>query len=166
MEDEGQEQPVCRGGSAVTVWGLEVGVLPVYYFRMEGNPLTPEEREHVLDFYRSTIAAEEAFATLYDLTRGLTNFAEHVVPFSSFCNSMRSVTEGRLQFTVAVCPNSLYRGFLSIILRMAPSHAPFYVVTTLDEAWDVLARSGDGTEEWDPCSNEAQLESHNLPVSL
>ena len=128
--------------------------------------MTAEEREHVLDFYRNTIAAEEAFATLYDLSGGLPDFASHVAPFASFCNNMRPITKGRLQFTVAVCPNSLYRGFLSVILRMAPSHAPFYVVGELDEAWEVLARSGEGADAWDPTSEQAQLESAALPVAL
>jgi hypothetical protein len=147
----------------VTVWELEVGALPVYYFRMEGNPMTSEEREGVLTFYRQTIAKQTAFATLYDLSGGLPGFASHVVPFASFCNDIRPATEGRLQFTVAVCPDALYRGFLSMILKMAPSHAPIYVVGTLDEAWEVLAHSGDGTEPWDPAT-EAVPDS--LPVSL
>jgi hypothetical protein len=145
-------RPVHQGGDAVTIWELEVGTLPIYYFRMEGQPMSLEEREGILAFYRETIAEQVAFATLYDLSGGLPGFTAHAAPFASFCNSMRPVTQGRLQFTVVVCPDALYRGILSMILKMAPSHAPLYVVGTLDEAWDVLARSGDGTEPWDPAA--------------
>jgi hypothetical protein len=163
MAADGQS-PVYQGGNAVTIWELEMGALPVYYFRMEGQPMSVEEREGILAFYRETIAKQEAFATLYDLSGGLPGFATHAVPFASFCNGMRPVTEGRLQFTVAVCPDTLYRSILSMILKMAPSHAPIYVVGTLDEAWDVLAHSGDGTKPWDPATETPIPDS--LTVSL
>lgn len=139
----------------MSVWEMEAGELPVYYFRMEGRVMENEDREHVLTFYRETIAKQEAFATVYDLSQGLPGFADHVRPFARFCQSMRPITTGRLQFTVAVCPNSLYRSFLSMILRLAPSHAPFYLVGNLDEAWAVLARSGEGDDPWDPLEDAA-----------
>ena len=154
---EQQQQAVCRGGNAVSVWHLDVEGLPAYYIRMEGKYMSVADREIVLDFYRNTIAAHHAFATLYDLSEGLPGFASHVAPFASFCNSIRSKTKGRLQFTVVVCPNVLYRNFLSMILHMAPTHAPFYVVETLDEAWKVLANSGKGKKQWDP-KDDKQLD--------
>jgi len=149
---EDSAPPTHRGGNAVTIWELEVGKLPVYYFRMEGQPLSLKDREGMFQFYRETIATQRTFATLYDFSLGLPGFMSHIGPLASFCNGMRPVTKGKLQFMVAVCPDALYRGFLSLLLNSAPSHAPMYLVGTLEEAWAVLARSGDGDVPWNPAS--------------
>jgi hypothetical protein len=162
MKAEGL-RPAHRAGDAVTIWELEVGALPIYYFRMEGQPMSSEDREGIQAFYRETIAKQVAFATLVDLSEGLPDFTMHAVPFASFCNSIRPVIEGRLQLIVFVCPDNLYRGVLSMILSMAPSHAPLYMVGTLDEAWNVLACNGNGTEPWDPT---AEAPVPRIPDSL
>ena len=44
-----------------------------------------------------------------------------------------------------------------MILHMAPTHAPFYVVETLDEAWKVLANGGKGETQWNP-EDDKQLD--------
>lgn len=125
----------CSGGDAVTVWKLSTtrGDLPVYLFRMEGGTLSHEQRTEVLDFYRDTVAKEEAYASVYDMTDGIANFMEHLVPFAEFCNSVRPITKDRLRFTVVVCPNAAYRTFLSLILSLAPTPAPLHLVKSRHE---------------------------------
>lgn len=157
MKEEAQQQPLCAGGHAVTLWGLEIEDIPVYYFRMEGGELSVSDRDKLLTFYSDVIAKNDRFVTLYDLTNGMSNFSSHIVPFANFCNTMRPITQGRLKFSITVCPNALYRSFLSVILRMAPTHAPFYVVATLEEAWNVLAQKGEGEQVWDPESELVSL---------
>lgn len=159
-----EQKPVCTGGDAVTVWGLKIKDIPVYYFRMEGKELSELDRNNVLTFYSDVIAKNDRFVTLYDLSNGLKNFSTHVIPFAKFCNDIRPITKGHLQFTVTVCPNALYRNLLSALLRLAPANAPFYLVETLDEAWNVLARSGKGEPIWIPDS-QSITDSNNV-VSL
>lgn len=158
------DAPAYKGGDAVTIWELEVeDDIPVYYFKLEGEAMSEGERDGVLNYYRETIAMRQAFATLYDLSKGLPGFASHVVPFAGFCNSMRPITNGRLQFTIIVCPDAIYRGFMSMILKMAPSHAPVYVVSNINEAWDVLAHRGGGAAvPWNPSSAGAVLSAEEF----
>lgn len=123
-----------------------MGILPVYCFQMEGGALSEEERTHVLDFYRDTVAEENAYVSVYDMTDGLENFMEHLVPFATFCNSVRPKTKDRLQFTVVVCPNAAYRSFLSLVLSLAPTPAPLHLVEHRDEILSALSAGADAVQ--------------------
>lgn len=159
--------PVCKGGSAVTVWALEASAsnLPIFYFRMEGGVLTTDEREKVLDYYRSDIASNQAFATIYDMTMGLHQFSDHIVPFAKFCNDMRPITRERLQFTVAVCPSALYRTFISLILKLAPCPAPFILVSSREEVWTALEEATAATGTPLPWRGESCNGAPSQPAS-
>jgi hypothetical protein len=147
-------EAACKGGNSVTVWNMVLDeTLPIFYFQLEGNSMSDEDREKVCDYYRSEAERTPQFATLYDLTRGLPNMKSHLIPMASFCNSMRPTTEKRLQFTVVVCPDMIYRGILSVLLKLAPAPSPFFVVSNLDEAWEVLSSRGRGSIDWIPDNN-------------
>jgi hypothetical protein len=138
-----------KAGDAVTVWGLTLDEdLPVFYFKMEGTPVSEEERETVFEFYRSSAEVTPKYATLYDLSEGVPHMTSHVLPMISFLGSMRPLTAEKLQFTVVVCPDMICRGILLGLLKVAPTPAPFYIVPSIERAWEVLAaRGGDGADD-------------------
>lgn len=112
--------------------------LALYYFRTEGDSMTDDERTRIFNFYERDAPSSKRFVNIYDLSLGITNFTDHVVAMAQFGNRMKPHTQGRLKFAIAICTGTLQRGFLSMLLKLTPSHAPVYVVDTTQAAWEMF----------------------------
>jgi hypothetical protein len=154
-----------------TLWRKAAAGRDVLVAQLEGGELCAEDVREGLSLLREAILESRRYVTLYDLS--LQDFEAgkllpHAPSLLSFAAQMRSASQSKQDFMMAVCADERTRNWIRWILGFLPQQVRYAIFKTPQEAWDFLASEEgvEATEGERRQSFDAYGEAFSVPRSL